>query len=643
MLQSVEILLNYRYIIFSALLKINLQRRADFFMNFDKSKFKEQLEKEQEERYKLQAESIAILQEYKEQIQKLYTLSPKNASILQFEALNNNLAEKQEKLYSALNSERNKLYLKEVNKLLIDTQYFTRRLLTPFYLSPLEKYICELFKEGTLQEAISFYHNFTKKSLELDLTEEQQITILYKAIQQKKEAEQKAIKLQGLYLSKKAIDKYFIKEEIFTGERGKKDLETLFKDRVVISAVNRLKAENKHSQNLSNEEIIKQALDYYKEKKLKEFPKPKKNDKRQNQYKASYIKANDDFDIILSNNVNNAFYYCNGKNTNSRKGTGKFKDYQVIKINPQSKHPIYIIFNCEKPVNIREIFGAIWDLILQAIYKKTRKHIGEIIEAIKHKTPLDEELKTIKTPIVNQLTAFKMPADSKNFSKYRTDMKNDCKDFCKLLNICGIKARYKTYKREWKEFWGSLFELISVNDKTFEIEMVLTDDYIKLNALTLSSKILTPIESISNADFSHYPSIYNLHKLFYIFNRINGNEIREVTIKAIFDFLGFDIEELRKQEKLSLIPKKIFNYLNELTNKFDMSFLFDNKELSTLENYKWSSKRITKDFLEEFFNKKIQFTFNERMEKILKNYKPKSPIEYYNEYLNNKKKAKKVI
>ena len=612
-------------------------------MNFDKLKFKEQLEKETEERYKLQAESIAIIQEYNKNIHKIFELPPQTISIFQFEAIHNDINKKQEKLYSVLNSERNKLYLQEVKKLHLDVQHGIKLLITPFYNSPLQDYICELFKEATLKEAVGFYHQFINESIKLNLTEEQQITLLKRAIQEKQANAKTKSKLQGLYLSKKAIDKYFIKEEIFTGERGKKDLETLFKDRVVISAVNRLKAENKHSQNLSNEEIIKQALDYYKEKKLKEFPKPKKNDKRQNQYKASYIKANDDFDIILSNNVNNAFFYCNGKNTNSQKDTGKFKDYQVIKINPQAKHPINIIFECEKTIDIKPIYGQMWDLILQTIYKKTRKHIREIIEAIDNKTTLDEELRTIKAPIVNQLTSFKMPADSKNFSKYRTDMKNDCKDFCKLLNICGIKARYKTYKREWKEFWGSLFESISVNDKTFEIEMVLTDDYIKLNALTLSSKVLTPVESFSNANFKNYPCIYNLHKFFYIFNRINSNEIREITTKAIFDFLGFDIKELRKQEKLSLIPKKIFNYLNELTNKFDMSFLFDNKELSTLENYKWSSKRITKDFLEEFFNKKIQFTFNERMEKILKNYKPKSPIEYYNEYLNNKKKAKKVI
>lgn len=642
MLQSVEILLNYRYIIFSALLKINLQRRADFFMNFDKSKFKDQLEKEQEERYKLQAESIAILEKYNKDINKLFQSPPKTISIFQFEAIHNDINKKQEKLYSILNSERNKLYLQEIKQFLFDIQNITKQLITPFFNSPVQDYICELFEEATLKEAVSFCHHFLNESIKEDLTKEEQITLLKRVIQEKKANAKTKSKLQGLYLSKKAIDKYFIKEEIFTGERGTRDLETLFKDQVVISAINRLKAENKHSQNLSNEEIIKQALDYYKERKAKELPKAKK-DKRQNQYKASYLKANDDFDIILSNNVNNAFYYCNGKNTNSQKGTGKFKDYQVIKINPQAKHPIYIIFNCEKPVNIREIFGPIWDLILQAIYKKTRKHIGEIIEAIENKTPLDEELRTIKAPIVNQLTALKMPADSKNFSKYRTDMKNDSKDFCKILNICGIEARYKTYKREWKKFWGGLFESILVNEKTFEFEMVLTDDYIKLNALTLSSKVLTPVESFSNANFKNYPCIYNLHKFFYIFNRINGNEIREITTKTIFNFLGFDIEELRKQEKLSLIPKKIFNYLNELTNKFDMSFLFDNKELSTLENYKWSSKRITKDFLEEFFNKKIQFTFNERMEKILKNYKPKSPIEYYNEYLNNKKKAKKVI
>lgn len=613
-------------------------------MNFDKLKFKEQLEKENEERYKLQAESIAIMQVYNKNCHKLFELPPKTISIFQFEAIHNDNIKKYEKLYSVLNSERNKLYLQEVKKLHLDVQNTIKQLITPFYNSPLQDYICELFKEATLKEAVGFYHQFINESIKLDLTEEQQITLLKRAIQEKQateKAEKAKTKEQGLYLSKKTIYKYFIKEEIFTGERGTRDLETLFKDQVVISAVDKLKAENKHSQNISNEEIIKQSLDYYKERKIKELPKTKK-DKRQNQYKASYLKANDDFDIILSNNVNNAFYYCNGKNTNSQKGTGKFKNNQVIKINPQAKHPIYIIFNCEKPVEIKPIFGQIWDLLLQAIYKKTRKHIGEIIEAIENKTILDDELRTIKTPIVNQLTAFKIPADSKFFSQYKNKMKNACKDFSKLLNICGIKARYKTYKREWKEFWGSLFESISVN-KNGEIEMILTDDYIKLNALTLSSKVLTPVESFSNADLSHYPYIYNLYKCFYIFNRVNGNEIREITTKTIIEWLGFDIEELRKQEKLSLIPEKVYNYLKELTNKFDMSFLFDNKELSTLENYKWSSKRITKDFLEEFFNKKIQFTFNERMEKILKNYKPKSPIEYYNEYLNNKKNAKKVI
>ena len=144
-------------------------------MNFDKLKFKEQLEKENEERYKLQAESIAILQEYKEQIQKLYSISPQNASILQFEAINNNITEKQDKLYNTLSNERNKLYLKEVNKLLINTQNLARKLLTPFYLSPLQSYICELFADGTLKEALSFYYTFTKQALELKLSESAQI------------------------------------------------------------------------------------------------------------------------------------------------------------------------------------------------------------------------------------------------------------------------------------------------------------------------------------------------------------------------------------------------------------------------------------------------------------------------------------
>lgn len=594
---------------------------------------KEQLQAETEERYKLQAENIAILQEYKEQIQKLYTLSPKNASILQFEALNNNLAEKQEKLYSALNSERNKLYLKEVNKLLIDTQHFARRLLTPFYLSPLEKYICELFKEGTLQEAISFYHNFTKKSLELDLTEEQQITILYKAIQQKKEAEQKAIKLQGKYLSKKALYKYFINEEVFTGERGARDLETLYKDRVVISFAEKLKKENKHSQNLSNEEIIKQALDYYKEYKAREEKRitKRKTDKRQNQYK-----TNNDLDIILSNNVNNCFFFCNGKNTTSQAGTGKFEGFQVIKINPQSKHPTIIIFNCNRPVEIKPIYGQMWDFTLQVIYKHLRKHIKEIIEAYDNKTNLDEEIRTV-TGSLNEFTALKIPANSKFFAQYRTKMKNDWKNFGDLLKICGIQARYKNYKnkRKWESFWSGLFESFSINDN-FEFKAILTDDYTKYNALTFS-KMSSPLESFQNADLAHYPYIYNLQKDFYIFNRINKNKIREITTKNLIDWLGFDIEALKASKNIDKLPVFLHNYLNELVNKFGMSFLFDNKELSTLKNYKWTSKRIKKDSLQEFLEKKIQFSFGEKMEKILKNNEPKSPIEHYKEYLKEKK------
>ena len=68
-----------------------------------------------------------------------------------------------------------------------------------------------------------------------------------------------------------------------------------------------------------------------------------------------------------------------------------------------------------------------------------------------------------------------------------------------------------------------------------------------------------------------------------------------------------------------------------------MYFLFDNQNLETLKNYKWTSKRIKKDSLQEFLEKKIFFSFGEKMEKILKNYKAKSPIEYYKDYLKEKK------
>ena len=585
-------------------------KEADFFMDFDKLKFKEQLEKENEERYKLQADNIAILQEYKKQIQKLYSISPQNASILQFEAINNNIAEKQDKLYNTLNNERNKLYLKEVNKFLIDIQNFARKLLTPFYLSPLQSYICELFADGTLKEALSFYYTFTKQALELKLSESAQILII-----------------------KKAIYKYFIKEEVFTGERGQKELEALYKDHVAITHAEQLKTENKHSENLSNEQIIKQALDYYKERKEKEEKEltKRKTDKRQNQYK-----TNDDLDIIISNNANNAFFYCNGKNTTSQAGTGKFKDYQVIRINPQTTHPTVIIFNCNKPVEIKPIYGQMWDFILQVIYKHIRKQIKEIIEAYDNKTNLDKEIRTI-TGSLNEFTALKIPANSKYFAQYRTKMKNDWKNFCDILKICGIEARYKNYKKErkWEPFWGGLFESFSINDN-FEFKAILTDDYTKYNALTFS-KMSSPLESFQNADLVHYPYIYNLHKCFYIFNRINKNEIRDITVKTLIEWLGYDIEELRKQEKISLLPEKSYNYLNELVNKFDMYFLFDNQNLETLKNYKWTSKRIKKDCLQEFLEKKIFFSFGEKKKKKKKNYKAKSPIEYYKDYLKEKK------
>ena len=108
-------------------------------------------------------------------------------------------------------------------------------------------------------------------------------------------------------------------------------------------------------------------------------------------------------------------------------------------------------------------------------------------------------------------------------------------------------------------------------------------------------------------------------------------------MSKIMDWLGLDINEERKKEKLSLLPEKNYNYLNKLCDKLGLSILFDSNNLETLKNYKWTSPKIKKDTLKEFEEKKIAFSFDDKMEKILQNNTPKSVNEYREEAKELKK------
>lgn len=439
----------------------------------------------------------------------------------------------------------------------------------------------------------------------------------------------------GLILSKKSITKYFIDEYIFIS-REHKDIKELCKDRVVINALEKLKRENKQYQNISLEDGINQAFSYFKEVEQKELPTINKVDDKQNQYLRSYKIAHGDFCYIISNPINNALFYCNGKFANSTSKTikinGEEKQFHQITINHLEKHYIYIYSPSE--IKMQAIHGQMWALLLQSINNIVIKNKDEIKEAIKEERILEENYRTGKTSI-NEFVALKNPAD---FVQFRCKKASSNQSFCDMLAEISIKARYKD-QYEWKEFDSKLFDSIRINDNN-EIEYTLTDEYIKMNRLTLSSQVSFPISAFENSNISNnYDYTFNIYVLLFIRNRINANdkEKRILTMSKFMDWLGFDIDELRKQEKLSKLPKKNYNYLNKLCDKLGLSILFDSNNLETLKNYKWTSPKIKKDTLKEFEEKKITFSFDDKMEKILRNNTPKSVNEYREEAKELKK------
>ena len=199
----------------------------------------------------------------------------------------------------------------------------------------------------------------------------------------------------GLILSKKSITKYFIDEYIFIS-REHKDIKELCKDRVVINALEKLKIENKQYQNISIENGISQAFSYFKELEEKDLP-PLKKDDRRSQYLRIYKKAHGDYCYIISNPINNALFFCNGKFARSTskiiKINGEEKQFHQITINHFDKHYIYIY--SENEIKFQPIHGQIWALLLQGINCKVNQNKDEIDNAIKEEKILKKNYRTI--------------------------------------------------------------------------------------------------------------------------------------------------------------------------------------------------------------------------------------------------------
>ena len=433
----------------------------------------------------------------------------------------------------------------------------------------------------------------------------------------------------GFILSKKSIAKYFIDEYIFIS-REHKDIKELCKDRVVINALEKLKIENKQYQNISIENGINQAFSYFKELEEKDLP-PLKKDDRKSQYSRQYKKSHGDFCYIISNLLNTVFFFCCGIYSKSTKKKKDNKEFHQIKIYHQANHPIIIY--ADNPFTIEPIYKELWALLLQEINCKVRAIKERIFKAWKNNEILEEDYRKVKLSI-NEYIALKAPA---NFGNYRSKKIPFIQNFCDLMAEMSMEGEYINFSK-WEEFNGKLFDSISINNN-FEIEAILTDKFIKVNRLTMSSQMLFPIASYSAFDTKNYKDIFSLVIQFFNYNRINSNEIekRIVIMQTIIKWIGFNFEELKTNRNISKLTTYIYNYLRELI-KLGFSFSFDNKDLSKLQNYKWNSKKKIRDSLNDFEQKQINFSFDDKMEKILRNNTPKNRNEYYLEAKTEKEK-----
>lgn len=435
----------------------------------------------------------------------------------------------------------------------------------------------------------------------------------------------------GFILSKKSITKYFIDEYIFIS-REHKTIGELIENKIVLKAVHKLKEEQKQYQKIDDKDVIIQAFSYFKEYEEKLLPtvNPKIDD-RNNQYLRQYKKSHGDFCYIISNLLNTALFFCCGIYSKSTPAKKDNKEFHQIKIYHQANHSVKIY--ADNPFTIEPIYKELWALLLQEINCKVRAIKERIFKAWKNNEILEEDYRKVKLSI-NEYIALKAPA---LFAIYRSKKMPLIQNFCNLMAEMSMEGEYINFTK-WEEFNGKLFDSISINNN-FEIEAILTDKFIKINRLTSSSQMLFPIASYSAFDTKNYKDIFSLVIQFFNHNRINSNEIekRIVIMQTIIKWIGFNFEELKTNRNISKLTTYIYNYLRELI-KLGFSFSFDNKDLSKLQNYKWNSKKKIRDSLNDFEQKQINFSFDDKMEKILRNNTPKNRNEYYLEAKSEKEK-----
>lgn len=600
-------------------------------MDFDKLKFKEQkrqdtsirvFQKTNEERKAFLIE-IQTLKEYREELIKSYITWTNFISELKNNILNLDIF----KAFS---------YICKILKTFSESPQ-TTNFINNFRIE-LQK-----ISEAPLFQAVKEFENFKNRFHVPDDELSKLKESFYISIQnQNVEIFQKAIynfkKAHGFILSKQIINKYYIRENIFGSfidnekqyKNPKEFILFLCTKRIIKNTVEKLRKENKKYKNISDIEATTQAYIYYKEL-IEQTKEHKKEDTKQNQYKQEYIKKHGNKCYFISNNINNAPLYCCGKYAKASYNDGEYQ----IEIN-HTVHSFFLI--CKKYFEMKPIYQQIWILLNQEINCNIQSYFNEIKKATENNNITDLHYRKGKLSINTLIALKRSPKSSKEpyaFSKYRREEKTEIETFCDIFSFMRIEGDYKT-RDGWKSFNNELFEEIKLNDN-FEIEYTITDEYLKLNFNTFSSQIAFPIDSFHKSNLSNYPWIFAFYMLCLIHNRTNNNRkhFRKFSISTIIKYLGYDIEKLQSQDNLYLLPLKIYKYLNEIS-KIGINFNFTSKDLLVLKNYKFTSKKI-KDTLKEFEGKICHYSFNEDLEKQIKENTGKTPKEHQKEAIEAKK------
>lgn len=442
----------------------------------------------------------------------------------------------------------------------------------------------------------------------------------------------------GLILSKNIINRHYIKKQIFQQFKEKeKNYKTdeefinfLVTQRIIKNTANKIR-ENKLYINITDIEATSQAYFFYKQT----LSTSKKEDITQKQYLEEYSRKHQNYCWWISNNINDFIFYCNGKNAiSSFNNDSKLYEIEINYI----KHSLFI--TSEKYFQIEPIYAQIWILILQDINCLIQNYFTEIKNAIEKGNRIDRKYRKIIFN-TNMFIALKMPVDSKReFSKYKYDLVTSLKiikNFVSFIKSISITGDYKIWN-QWQAVENfKFFESIEINANG-DIEMIITEEYLKINYYNFQSQISIPVTSFQNANLSILSWIFNIYVICFIHNRINHNSKydRKFIMSTIINYLGYDLEKLQADNKLYLIPKKAYNYLNELS-ELGINFNFSSKSLSTLENYKFSSKKI-KDTLKEFEDKICHYSFTDEIEEHLKKHAPKTPEQHKKEFIEAKKK-----